>query len=400
MEKWWEEEQEISEAFKADSWNSVVEILSGKNLQQERVLAALLSSAGFTKEQISAICHVARKKIPKKVALDASSSFLSHVTLEVLGEGAHGCCKKVGKAGKIVTRKVASPGATAQLEKERRILALIPPHPTIVQLADITTASTVLYLDYVEAVSLAKRIAHLAVDSQVIPVTQLMHIVLQLLHALKHLHAYGILHRDVKADNVLLRQNGEIVLIDFTAASAFLFDDGSLNQVAGTISHMSPEALLVGSTMQSEQIGPGVDVWALGVLILEALGQGYPWFMYPSLIYDTMLVFWAMSGVHWPEPIPEEPLGALLKNLFVWDPKLRPSAETLIPQAEQYLEGFDRSTRTYSFTVTNHSSWCSNRSLALETLSDVEAAIANLQDGEFSPSASSLHSPVHAWTTP
>ncbi|OBA27946.1 kinase-like protein [Hanseniaspora valbyensis NRRL Y-1626] len=112
-----------------------------------------------------------------------------------------------------------------------------------------------------------------------------------LLDAIKFLHSNGILHRDIKAENVLLRNmnalNNEnddlmdgspvlitchsIVIADFGLATR-VSDKDSLTEFVGTLSYIAPEVLLcnpkklVGKDKKAKPYGFKIDIWSLGVL--------------------------------------------------------------------------------------------------------------------------------------
>lgn len=88
--------------------------------------------------------------------------------------------------------------------------------------------------------------------------------------ALAHCHEWGVIHRDVKASNVVLNDKGRAILVDFGAAAKFDPDDPKIHfTYCGTPHCMAPEMVSkVGH-------GPGVDFWALGVLLCE-LASGRP----------------------------------------------------------------------------------------------------------------------------
>ena len=84
--------------------------------------------------------------------------------------------------------------------------------------------------------------------------------------ALAYIHARGIVHRDVKPANVLFGADGGARLADFGIARLI---DASTHTVAGTTlgttAYMAPEQL------EGDQVGPGADVWSLGIVLLECL---------------------------------------------------------------------------------------------------------------------------------
>jgi hypothetical protein len=100
----------------------------------------------------------------------------------------------------------------------------------------------------------------------------------QIADALAHAHGRGIVHRDVKPSNVLLAQHlgtqaGEIDvrLLDFGLAQMAEFDTlTGLGDVPGTLAYISPERL------QGLPATPAADVWALGVVLWEALAGEHP----------------------------------------------------------------------------------------------------------------------------
>src|SRR5690606_5463691 len=99
-------------------------------------------------------------------------------------------------------------------------------------------------------------------------------LVLEVVEALAHLHAHGVVHRDVKPENVLVDAQGRARLtdlgvgLDLTSAER-LTQSGAL---LGTPSYMAPEQLGV----LRAPIVPATDVWAAGVLLYEAVTDELP----------------------------------------------------------------------------------------------------------------------------
>ncbi len=100
----------------------------------------------------------------------------------------------------------------------------------------------------------------------------------QVLDALAHAHRTGIVHRDVKPSNVLL-QHGDAIsvrLLDFGLAQ---FDGAdtltAVGDVPGTLAYIAPERLA------GEEAGPASDVWAVGVMLWEALAGRHPFWGMP-----------------------------------------------------------------------------------------------------------------------
>ena len=100
----------------------------------------------------------------------------------------------------------------------------------------------------------------------------------QVLDALAHAHRTGIVHRDVKPSNLLLEQRDEIAvrLLDFGLAQ---FDGAdtltAVGDVPGTLAYIAPERLA------GNEATPESDVWAVGVLLWEALAGRHPFWGVP-----------------------------------------------------------------------------------------------------------------------
>ncbi len=80
-------------------------------------------------------------------------------------------------------------------------------------------------------------------------------------------HAAGVVHRDLKPENVLMRPSGEPVVVDFGLAALNSSSLTKTGQLLGTPAFMAPEQV------RGEEVTPRTDVWALGLVLYEALYQ-------------------------------------------------------------------------------------------------------------------------------
>ena len=139
-------------------------------------------------------------------------------------------------------------------------------HPNVVSVSDQGDDDGALFLvmEHVEGRTLREVVR----DEAPMPPERALALIEPVLAALSEAHAAGLVHRDVKPENVLIADDGRIKVADFGLARAF---DASVSQTAtrgvliGTVSYLAPELIVDGSA------DPRVDVYAAGVLLFEML---------------------------------------------------------------------------------------------------------------------------------
>ncbi|XP_010439089.1 PREDICTED: serine/threonine-protein kinase BLUS1-like isoform X4 [Camelina sativa] len=149
------------------------------------------------------------------------------------------------------------------------------------------------------------------------------------LKALDYLHKQGHIHRDVKAGNILLDDNGEIKLGDF-GVSACLFDNGdrqrARNTFVGTPCWMAPEVLQQGNGYNSK-----ADIWSFGITALELAHGHAPFSKYPPMKVLLMTIQNAPPGLDYDRDKKfSKSFKEMVAMCLVKDQTKRPTAEKLL----------------------------------------------------------------------
>ena len=205
------------------------------------------------------------------------------------------------------------PGFTERFRGEARTMATIN-HPGVVDIYDYGSdpaTGAYLVMEYVEGDALSRTLARVG---RLTP-ARTMALVAQAADALHAAHETGVVHRDVKPGNLLVRPNGTLVLTDFgiarSAGAAQLTAAGS---VLGTASYISPEQAM------GEQATPLSDIYALGVVAYQCLAGRRPF------EGDNPLEIAMRHVREAPPPLPPDippPVRAIVERAMAKDPAAR-----------------------------------------------------------------------------
>ncbi|TDD22487.1 protein kinase domain-containing protein [Nonomuraea diastatica] len=158
------------------------------------------------------------------------------------------------------------PELKARAEREAQALARID-HPGIVRVHDVLDApdGPWIVMDYVQGTVLGALITRAPLSEPAV-----VRIGAQALDALAAAHAVGVLHRDVKPDNILITASSSVVLVDFGIATIEGHERITmLGHVVGTPDFIAPERI------RGTPVGPAADLWSLGATLYTAL-EGRP----------------------------------------------------------------------------------------------------------------------------
>jgi predicted Ser/Thr protein kinase/WD40 repeat protein len=234
----------------------------------------------------------------------------------------------------------AHPQALARFGREAQVMARIR-HPGVVTVHQLTRVAEgpILVSDLIDGKSLARLI------KEALPGTlasrRAATLVRALADAVEAVHAQGVLHRDLKPDNVIVREDDSPVVLDFGIAR----DESAekltqTGQLLGTPAYMSPEQAEGGSP---SRLGPATDVYSLGA-ILFALLAGRPPFEGATSAFE-MVKKVLTEEPRWPsQDRPGVPRGleAICRRAMARDPRSRhPSAAALRDDLDAFLAAPD-----------------------------------------------------------
>ena len=147
--------------------------------------------------------------------------------------------------------------------------------------------------------------------------------------ALSELHGRGIIHRDIKSDNMLLDRQGHVKLTDFGFCAKLTKEQGKRATMVGTPYWMAPEII------KQQPYGELVDIWSLGIMTIEMVEGEPPYLEEEPLKALYLIATHGTPDLQDPESVSTE-LKDFLSQALQLDPEKRPSAKQLL--AHPFLE--------------------------------------------------------------
>ncbi|KAF8239377.1 STE/STE20/PAKA protein kinase [Tricholoma matsutake] len=206
----------------------------------------------------------------KQICTDADPTRL-YRNLVKIGQGASGGVYTAYQVGTNLSVAIKQMDLEKQPKKDLIINEILvmrsSRHPNIVNYIDSFLHNNDLWvvMEYMEGGSLTDVVtANLMTEGQIAAVSR------ETAQGLEHLHRHGVIHRDIKSDNVLLSMVGDIKLTDF-GFCAQISDPAHAKRttMVGTPYWMAPEVVT------RKEYGPKVDIWSLGIMAIEMI-EGEP----------------------------------------------------------------------------------------------------------------------------
>ena len=178
-------------------------------------------------------------------------------------------------AGTVVAVKVLraeymhDPDLVNRFKNESKAISLLH-HPNIVKVYDVSVTDRLQYIvmEYVDGMTLRQ---YLNERGGRLTSRETVHFISQILQALDHAHRNGVVHRDVKPQNIMLLPSGQLRMMDFGIARISRAENQLLaGKAMGSVHYISPEQA------KGEVTGPQSDIYSVGVMMYEMLSGRLP----------------------------------------------------------------------------------------------------------------------------
>lgn len=353
--------------------------IAGHGVQRPSVRPGKSSGAADLSFDNAKMAALKSKKLAHKHNTKAPEPPAGYEIISTLGKGGMGIVFKakhvplnrIVAVKMIISGELASEDMLVRFQREAEAAAHLS-HPNIVSVYEVGTHKGLPYfsLEFVDGPSLSDLMKETTLSAKdaaalLIPVAR----------AVQYSHEMGVLHRDLKPQNILLTQDGLPKVADFGLAKRLDTDDNDTDKtragvILGTPGYMAPE-----QARDTDSVGPQTDVYALGS-ILYYMMTGRPPFTAPTP-FETVRQLLAN------EPVPPSKMQTgldqdletiCLKSLEKELPKRYQSAGEFADELQRFLDGTPIIARPITRTE-RLKKWC-KRNPKIATLSALAASLA------------------------
>ncbi|MGL5973273.1 MAG: Stk1 family PASTA domain-containing Ser/Thr kinase, partial [Oscillospiraceae bacterium] len=155
-----------------------------------------------------------------------------------------------------------------RFKNESKAISMLS-HVNIVKVFDVSISEKTQYIvmEHIDGITLKEYI----VEKGALPWKDVLHFAVQTLMAIQHAHDMGVVHRDVKPQNIMLLEDGSIKVMDFGIARLARSQSRTMtNKAIGSVHYISPEQA------KCEHIDARTDIYSIGVILFEMLTGQLP----------------------------------------------------------------------------------------------------------------------------
>ncbi len=252
------------------------------------LLDAHFASSDFLETPI--VAPIQRTEMPTETSLPLHSVIASYELLEELGRGGMGIVylAKDLRLGRPVAVKILAPSRSrdsqwlSRFQREARTASKLN-HPNILTIYEVGQADGIHFIatEFIPGISLSQ-----ALEGSRFSLKYALDYAIQIVSAMAAAHSIGVIHRDLKPDNIMLREDGLIKVLDFGLAK-FLIDPPAINSsqpfskfafrttsqaglVMGTMRYMSPEQT------RGQVVDDRSDIFSFGIVLFQMLSGDHP----------------------------------------------------------------------------------------------------------------------------
>jgi eukaryotic-like serine/threonine-protein kinase len=278
-ERWRQIEQLYHSALKQDAarLDTFLAEACRDDADLRREVESLLAQSGATESLADQTAWTAPDALATaRTALKPGAALGPYKILGLLGTGGMGevYLAEDTRLGRKIAIKISQGRFSGRFEREARTISALN-HPNICTLHDV--GPNYLVTELVEGETLRDLLKRGPALERSVEITR------QVLEALRAAHRAGIVHRDLKPQNIMVRFDGYVKVLDFGLAkqmpaahaadteSIATMDSSLPGQILGTIAYMSPEQIL------GQKIDQRSDLFSLGIILYEMLMGKHPW---------------------------------------------------------------------------------------------------------------------------